>query len=95
MDEHEVRETMPGWALPHPTVLTQFVPWVLWSDGCDENGVFIGWCPLHDQGRQTEASAEFNFTKGIMRCAGDPCCHEGKRAMSIQNLIQRMANVNR
>lgn len=91
MDEDEVRASVDGWALPHPNVLTQFVAWVVWQDGCDERGTFIGWCPLHDPGKEVEASAEYNFTKGIMRCVGT--CHHGKRAMSLQNVAERMRDV--
>lgn len=93
-DEQAVRDAVPrsapGWALPHPNVFTQYHVWVLWGDGCDDDGNFIGYCPLHDQAMEVEASAEFNFRKGVMRCANDPSCHPGKRAMSLGNLAKRM-----
>lgn len=76
------------WAQPHPKVIKQFDPWVLWDDGCDEQGNFIGHCPLHDVDRAVEGSAEFNFVKGVMRCSSD--CHPGKRAMSITNVAKAM-----
>ena len=97
-DEQDVRDAIPrevpGWALPHPKRYAQFVDWVMWSDGCDDDGNFIGWCPLHDQAKATEgASAEFNFRHGVMRCFGDePTCHPGKRAMSLDTVIARMAD---
>jgi hypothetical protein len=58
----------------------------MWSDGCDDAGNFLGWCPLHDTKREHEGSAEFNFHKGVMRCQADPCCHP-KRAMSLVNVM--------
>lgn len=85
---------VPGWALPHPTILTQFVRWVVWEDGCDENGAFIGYCPLHDGGVAFAGSAEFNFSKGMMRCCAEPSCLAPKRAISIQNLMERMNRVS-
>jgi hypothetical protein len=80
------------WAKPHPKVVKQFDAWVLWDDGCDEQGNFIGHCPLHDASRAVEGSAEFNFVKGVMRCSAD--CHPGKRAMSITNVARAMSNAN-
>lgn len=76
------------WARPHPKVAKQFDRWVLWDDGCDDDGNFIGHCPLHDSDRSVEASAEFNFVKGVMRCSKD--CHPGKRAMSLTNVLKAM-----
>lgn len=97
-DEQAVRDavprSVPGWALPHPNRFTQFHAFVTWSDGCDEKGNFIGHCPLHDKDDEDEdvASAEFNFHKGIMRCFGDPSCHPGKRAVSLDTVARRMAD---
>lgn len=76
---------MPGW-LPSPTQHRRWKDWVLWSDGCDDSGNFLGHCPMHDPDKITEASAEFNFMKNILRCQGDPTCHNGKRAMSLSNV---------
>jgi hypothetical protein len=91
----------PQW-LPSPNRHAQWEAWVLWADGCDDNGNFLGHCPLHDPMRKREGSAEFNFFKGVMRCQGDPRCdtrkdkHEnnGKvpRAMSLTVVGQRMAD---
>lgn len=81
------------WAKPHPKVFKQFDAWVLWDDGCDDDGNFIGHCPLHDSMRAVEGSAEFNFTKGVMRCNRD--CHQGKRAMSLTNVQKAMGNDGR
>lgn len=67
----------------------RFGPWVDLND-CDDAGNFIGYCPLHDNAKEHDASAEFNFSKGIMRCQADPSCHPGKRAMSLQNVVNRM-----
>lgn len=70
----------------------QFHGWVVWEDGRDEQDNWIGWCPLHDPNKEREASAEFNFKKGVMRCAngaeGD--CHKGKRCMSLSNVFAAM-----
>lgn len=79
-----------AWALPSPSRHTQWEAWTLWVDGCDDEGNFLGWCPLHDQARSVEGSAEFNFYKGIMRCQGDPSCHAGKRAIALNNVVARM-----
>jgi hypothetical protein len=76
---------LPGW-LPSPPQHRRFEPWVLWDDGASDTGDFLGFCPMHDPDKTTEASAEFNFMKNIMRCQGDPPCHEGKRAMSLSNV---------
>jgi hypothetical protein len=65
--------------------------WVCWGDGVDVDGRFIGFCPLHDRRRQHEGSAVFDFPKGMFRCSGDPSCHPGKRALSIQNLYVQLA----
>lgn len=80
-----------SWALPSPPVYRSFARWVIWEDGCDDQGNLLGWCPLHDAAKETEASAEFNFHKGIMRCQGDPRCHT-KRAMSLNNVMASMAD---
>lgn len=90
---HERYPHIVAWALPSPSRHTQFEHWVLWDDGADDEGNLLGFCPLHDPGKKTEGSAEFNFRKGIMRCQGDPCCHE-RRAMSLSNVEGRMADGN-
>ena len=72
--------------LPSPYRHPQFEPWVLWSEGCDDQGNFIGYCPMHDDGKETEASAIYNFLKDVIRCQGDPSCHDGQRAMSLTNV---------
>lgn len=62
---------------------------MLWDDGADEFGYFIGHCPICDPQRQREASGEFNFSKGVFRCLAK-CCHPGKNAMSIARLADRI-----
>lgn len=64
---------------------------VMETDGVDQDGYWLGWCPVHDKVRDPEvASAQFNFRKGVIRCLGDPCCHEGQRVMSLTNLTVRI-----
>lgn len=63
---------------------------VIEEDGTDTEGYWHGWCPIHDNEHDKEVpTALFNFLKGVMKCNGDPCCHEG-RAMSLQNVLMRM-----
>jgi hypothetical protein len=81
----------PFW-LPSPAIHRRFEPWVLWTDGADDTGNLLGWCPIHDKDKQMDGSAEFNFFKNIMRCQGDPPCHIGKRSMSLTNVINAMIN---
>lgn len=83
----------PEW-LPSPARHTQFVDWVLWADGCDDSGNFLGFCPLHDVNRRREGSAEYNFFKGIVRCQGDPPCHSPRRSMSLGNLLTAWTGVD-
>lgn len=97
-DAQAVRDAIPrevpGWALPHPTRFTQFHAVVAWEDGADDSGNFLGFCPLHDRDHDPEAAtAEFNFHKNVMRCFGDPSCHPGKRAVSLDTVAQRMRNL--
>lgn len=85
---------VPACWLPTPPRHAQFGAWVLWLDGCDDAGNFLGWCPMHDKDKETEGSAEFNFHKNIIRCQGDPSCHAGKRAMSLDTVQARMSDVD-
>jgi hypothetical protein len=63
---------------------------VIVADGTDEEGYWHGWCPLHDNENDPEVpSALINFQKGVLKCLGEPCCHEG-RAISLQNVLVRM-----
>lgn len=71
--------------LPKPYWYDLYSDWILWADGCDDEGNFLGHCPLHDANKEHEGSAMFNFFKGIMRCKGDPRCTTG-RAISLVNL---------
>ena len=100
-----IRDRFPhiaAWALPSPPVFSQYEAWVLWGDGADDEGNLLGHCPLHDKQREVEASAEFNFRKGVMRCQGDPRCDPRKRSaenngrvprsMSLVNLSAAMSN---
>lgn len=80
-------DAVPEWAEPRTRVSKRFVDWVIWSDGCDEVGDFIGWCPLCDPQRERDGSANFNFHKGVFRCVSK-CVHPDKRAMSLDNLAK-------
>jgi len=83
----------------YPDVPMQFLPskaqyglwgtWVDWELGPDPVGEFLGSCPLHDQDKE-DASAVFNFDRGIMRCQGSPSCHAPKHAMALGNVASRM-----
>lgn len=83
---------VPKAHLPTPTRYAQFADWVLWDDGAQDDGSLLGHCPIHDAGRSKPGSAEFVFAKGVMRCQGDPSCHPGKRAMSLQNVLTVVRN---
>lgn len=83
---------LPRW-LPAPYAYAHWAEYIMWDDGCDDVGNFLGFCPMHDADKKTEGSAEFNFHKGIIRCQGDPCCHAPKRAMSLVNVLARLQNV--
>jgi len=64
---------------------------VITSDKTDQNGNWHGWCPIHDEVKDpAKPTALFNFLTGVMVCNGDPSCHEGKRAMSLTNVLMRM-----
>lgn len=78
------------WLMPTGPQYTTFKRWVCWGDGTDEQGRFLGWCPLHDQPGDAP-SALFNFNKGMFWCQADPSCHHPRRAMSIQNLLHVIA----
>lgn len=61
------------------------------DDGVDLEGNWLGWCAIHDKDHDSElATAQFNFRKGVMRCMGEPSCHEGKRALSLANVMVMM-----
>lgn len=63
--------------------------YVMEQDGTDTEGNWHGSCPLHTWGAG-EPTALFNFQSGVMVCLGDPCCHEGKRAISLTNVLTQM-----
>lgn len=64
---------------------------VIAGDGTDQSGNWHGWCPLHDDAMDpAKPSALFNFATGVMVCNGDPSCHDGKRAISLTNVLTRM-----
>jgi hypothetical protein len=64
---------------------------VIAGDGTDQNGSWHGWCPLHDNVMDPDLpSALFNFATGVLVCNGEPSCHEGKRAISLTNVLTRM-----
>lgn len=62
--------------------------YVVAEDGTDQEGNWHGRCPLHTGGG--DLSALFNFQSGVLVCLGDPSCHEGKRAISLTNVLTRM-----
>lgn len=64
--------------------------WASLDDGCDDQGNYIGWCPLHDPNQQELGSAQYNFIKGVMRCTNDPRCTGTKRAVSLTSLGELM-----
>lgn len=80
--------------MPHQRRLDNWRDWVVWEDGCDEDGNWIGYCRLHDVNKEHEASAEYNFVKNVMRC-GSGNCHPGKRAMSLDRVLQLAGDVSR
>jgi hypothetical protein len=86
MDEIDIAEGC-AWAVPHAKRFDAWKNWVVWDDGCDEDGNWIGFCRLHDTEREHEGSAEYNFIKNVMRCSGS--CHPGKRAVSLDNVLTR------
>lgn len=61
---------------------------VMVDDGVDQDGYWLGWCAIHGREQDTEiATAQYNFRKGVMRCLGEPSCHEGKRVVSLTNVL--------
>lgn len=61
--------------------------YVMEADGIDQDGYWLGHCPIHDEVKDPEvASAQFNFRKGVMRCLGVEPCHGEKRCMSLTNV---------
>jgi hypothetical protein len=87
--DHDALVSVPDKFKPSTYWFAKWQSWIDWSSPVDDEGNFIGSCPLHDAGK-SEESAVFNFFKGVMRCGGDPSCHEGKRAMSMRNVLARM-----
>lgn len=63
--------------------------YVLVEDRTDPEGNWHGWCPLHKWDGQNP-TALFNFQSGVMVCLGDPCCHDGKGAISLTNVLTQM-----
>lgn len=62
------------------------------DDGTDQDGYWLGWCAIHDEEHDSEiATAQYNFRKGVMRCLGEPSCHEGKRVVSLTNVLLMVA----
>lgn len=86
-------KAVENWAyLPKPVTYDRFAEFVLWSDGHQDDGSWLGHCPLCDPAKSIPGSAEFVFAKGVMRCHGEPSCHAPKRAMSLTNVWNRMQN---
>jgi hypothetical protein len=64
---------------------------VMPDDGVDQDGYWLGWCPIHDSEKDEDtATAQFNFRKGVMRCLGEPSCHPDKRVMSLMNVALKI-----
>lgn len=61
--------------------------YIIVEDGTDQEGNWHGRCPLHTA---SGVSALFNFQSGVLVCLGEPSCHEGKRAISLTNVLTRM-----
>jgi hypothetical protein len=77
--------------LPSKAQRAQWWGLVMEADGVDQDGYWLGFCPIHDKVRDPElASAQFNFRKGVMRCLGEPSCHGEKRSMSLTNVAIKM-----
>lgn len=77
--------------MPSKSQRAQWWQYVMEADGIDEQGYWLGHCPVHDEVKDPElASAQFNFRKGVMRCLGEPSCHEGRRVISLTNVTIMM-----
>lgn len=64
---------------------------IIAEDGTDQDGNWHGWCPLHEAEMDADRpTALFNFQSGVMVCLAEPSCHEGKRAISLTNVLTRM-----
>jgi hypothetical protein len=92
----EILEAEYGWEddmafVPSMQDFNRLRKWVCWQDGIDADGRWSGFCPIHDRSRRSEGSAVWDFVKGMFRCNGEHPCHEGKRAISINNLYLELA----
>lgn len=68
--------------------------WANWYQedlGTDPQGRWLGWCPLHDPERATEASATYNFSVGSMTCLAASKCHKGN-SISLDRVIAAIAS---
>jgi hypothetical protein len=83
-------EDTPIQFLPTKRQFAEFSDCVDWSEGCGQDGLWLGSCPLHDPGRNGH-SATYSFDRGVLRCQGDPACHAPKRAMSLNNVLKALA----
>lgn len=69
-----------------------WLKYIITESGTDEQGWWLGWCPLHDKERTpATATARYHFPLGSYRCLADSPCHAPKKAMSLQNLLEQMA----
>jgi hypothetical protein len=64
--------------------------YIIAEDGTDQEGNWHGWCPMHPFPGDNRPTALFNFQSGVLVCLADPSCHEGKRAISLTNVLTRM-----
>lgn len=96
----DVLDALPEVAEEHlPTVemFNTWRNWVRWDLGCDSDGRFIGWCPLHDrfceagEDNPDNGAAGFNFATGSFDCMHDPSCHAPKRGMTLVSLFMHCA----
>jgi hypothetical protein len=88
--------SIPDWVpIQHRPTERQKTDWwrfVLPGGGVDAQGWWLGWCPIHDtQQLADQATGAINFDRDAFRCTTEPCCHDGKRGMSLTNLKAAMS----
>lgn len=94
----DVRAALPDCDLEYLPTAQQFNlfrGWVRWDLGCDMDGRFLGWCPLHDSDQEAfsesnVAGAGYNFSRGTFHCDNESC-HPNKRGMTLGQLVERVA----
>jgi hypothetical protein len=79
--------------LPSKYQWNHFRNWVMIGNVADNSRPykFYGWCPLHDRVRDPNVpTAIYQFHKAVMRCLADEPCHEGKRGITLVDLMGRL-----